>query len=187
MAQKAVENFALLVKQKIFERGHLLLIKHLLYNLGEIATEDRKGLLIFIEETAEHVHQWVLLLLGRSCGLGLIARHILILRDCACKFGVRLIGICWRLTLLAVLLDILFGCSRLSRVDFVVVSAVFLVSVEDVLLQAHRGNLFLRFIRAALVVETKVLVESVNQLLRIRVLCIVLPRAKARVSNRSWF
>ena len=146
MAQKAVENFAFLVKQKIFKRGILLLVEHLLHNLGEIAAENRQGLLVFVEEAAKHVHERVLLLLGLGGRLSLIASHVFILRDCAYKFGIRLIGISWRLTLLAVFLDILLGSSWLSRIDFVVVATFFLVGVEDVLLETHRGHLFLRFI-----------------------------------------
>ena len=50
--EQSVEDFSLLVQKKVLKCGLLLLVQHLLHDLGEVATQDWQRLLVLIQEAA---------------------------------------------------------------------------------------------------------------------------------------
>jgi len=64
MAQKSTKDLTLLSNKQVVQRQLLLFVKKLLHDFEEVAAEDGKWVLIFIEELAQLIHQEILFRVG---------------------------------------------------------------------------------------------------------------------------
>lgn len=74
MLEESVKDPTLLMDKQVLESALLLLVKELLHDLEEVASQDWKRIFIFKEELSDTIHQTVVLL-GQwlfNCLLGLL-------------------------------------------------------------------------------------------------------------------
>jgi len=59
VTEESREDLALLVQEEVLKSGELLLVEKLFHDLEEVTCQDGKGILIFVKELTDAVHEGV--------------------------------------------------------------------------------------------------------------------------------